>query len=224
MAAFDRVVGKKTEALDGDWLLGLAAQFNGVSLDIGTGDGRFVVDSARAAPDRLWIGVDPVAENMADSARTASASPRKGGVANAIFLRGSAEQLPGPLAGIADRITVNYPWGTLMRYVALPDEARLGQIVACGKPMARLTVYLNYSVFQDADYLDRLGLSGAPDPATDPAILDGYVATGCEPPQRRTFAGDPPFRSQWGRQLTRGSDRLSLLIETRLAGAVRAER
>ncbi len=77
---------------------------------------------------------------------------------------------------------------------------------------------MNYSVFEDPSYLERLGLAGVPNPATEPQILEGFVAAGCAMPSRRLFSGDPPFRSQWGRQLVRGSDRKSLLMETRIAG------
>src|SRR5262245_55662964 len=86
LAAFERSLNKKNEALDPHWLRDLAARFDAVALDIGTGDGRFVIESARAQPHRLWIGLDPVAENMAEASRTAAANPRKGGLVNALFL------------------------------------------------------------------------------------------------------------------------------------------
>jgi 16S rRNA (adenine(1408)-N(1))-methyltransferase len=218
MTTFERILGKKKQAFDPDWLRDLAARFDAVVLDIGTGDGRFVIEGARANPSQLWIGLDPVAENMAKAARTAAADPRKGGLVNAVFLRGAAEQLPGPLAGIADRISINYPWGSLLRTLVLPDLGTLKQIVACGKPGTEISIYLNYSIFEDRSYLQRLGLADVPDPATGTQISDGYVAVGCAAPNQRLFTGDPPFRSQWGRQLVRGSGRKSLLLETRIAG------
>ncbi len=109
MATFERVIGKKKEALDPGWLRDMATRFDAVALDIGTGDGRFVTDGARAQPRWFWIGLDPVADNMANAARTAASSAKKGGLANALFVRGAAEHLPGPFCGIADRITINYP-------------------------------------------------------------------------------------------------------------------
>ena len=215
---FERVLGKKSEALDLDWLRNYSANFDEVALDIGTGDGRFVVDRALAEPKRLWIGLDPVAENMAKLARTVLASPKKGGLANVLFLRASAQQLPGPLEGIVDQISVNYPWGSLLRIVTLPHVDSLKRIIACSRPGKRLEIYLNYSIFEDPPYLARLGLADIPDPATGSQILDGYVAAGCTVPSRRLFTGDPPFRTQWARHLVRGSDRKSLFLETSIAG------
>src|SRR5215468_819815 len=115
MPAFDQVVGRKTMPLDAERLAAAARAAAAVALDIGTGDGRFVLDTARAHPDWLVVGIDPVAENMARSARLAAGKLAKGGAPNACFLRASIEQLPGPLAATADRATVNYPWGSLLR-------------------------------------------------------------------------------------------------------------
>ncbi|WP_284125091.1 class I SAM-dependent methyltransferase [Parerythrobacter aestuarii] len=215
-ADFETVVGKKSSSLDEDWLRQRAEDYSGVALDIGTGDGRFVIAAAREEPDWLWIGLDPVKENMAKSARTAQSSIKRGGVPNAIFIRGTAEMLPGPFAGLADRITINYPWGSLLKIVSIPQKTLLERIKGCGKQGARVDIYLNYSTFTDPEYLDRLGFSESTDPATDPSLLETYVEAGFARPERTLFSGDPPFKSQWGRQLVRGADRQSLHLSTRI--------
>jgi len=212
MAAFDRVLGKKTAPLDGAALADLVDAYQAVSIDVGTGEGKYVLDAARAAPDTLCIGIDAVAENMAKSARTAGANPRKGGLANALFVRGAAERLPGPFEGLADMLSVHYPWGSLMRIVAEPAAEHLARLRAVCKPGAGLSVLLNQSVFEDRDYLERLGMADITDPATSDALFDAYMAAGFRIDSREMIHGDPPVRTAWGRHLVRGSARKTLAL------------
>ena len=98
--------------------------------DLGTGDGRFVLATAAANPTRLVIGIDPVADALADASRRAAAPARKGGQPNALFVAAAAESLPPDLHGIAERVTVNLPWGSLLRGALVLDE-RAAAGIAC---------------------------------------------------------------------------------------------
>ena len=98
--------------------------------DIGTGDGRFVLATATANPRWLVIGIDPVADALVEASRRAAAPARKGGLPNALFVAAAAESLPAGLHGVATRVTVNLPWGSLLRgALALDDAAAAG--IAC---------------------------------------------------------------------------------------------
>jgi 16S rRNA (adenine(1408)-N(1))-methyltransferase len=216
---FDRIVGKRAAPIDLEGFETAVGAFETVEIDVGTGDGRHVLDVARAAPERLVIGIDAVAENMAEASRKAAASPRKGGLANALFFRAAAERLPGPFAGRADQVTVNYPWGSLMRIVAEPDPSGLEALRGLCKPGAELRVLLNYTVIADRPYLERLGLGEMADPADSPALPEIYKAAGFTLTTREIFAGDPPVRTRWGRQLVRGGARRTLLLEATAAAA-----
>jgi 16S rRNA (adenine(1408)-N(1))-methyltransferase len=213
VVAFEKIVGKRSSPIDTDELHGLVFTHDAVELDIGTGDGRHVLETAREEPSRLVIGIDAVAENMTEISRKAAATPRKGGVGNAIYIRGAAEQLPGPFAGLADLVTVNYPWGSLMRIVAEPDIEALAGIHALCKPLAKLRILLNYTVIADRPYLERLGLGAMLDPADNPNLVSDYNTAGFTLECRQVFAGDPPVRTRWGRQLVRGAARQTLLVE-----------
>jgi 16S rRNA (adenine(1408)-N(1))-methyltransferase len=210
---FDRVIGKRVTPFDLEDFTRLHATFETVEIDVGTGDGRHVLDAARVESGRLVIGIDAVAENMAEASRKAAASLRKGGLPNALFFRGAAERLPGPFAGLADLVTVNYPWGSLMRIVAEPDAAGLSGLRALCKPDGALRVLLNYTVIEDRPYLERLGLGALADPADNPDLPTCYRSSGFVLESREVFAGDPPVRTRWGRQLVRGGARRTLLLE-----------
>lgn len=213
MSAFDRVLGKKLSPLTDEVLTGLSEHADTVLIDVGTGQGKFVLDAAREDPSRLVVGIDAVAENMSKSARSANANPKKGGVANALFIRAAAEKLPGPFKGLADELTVQYPWGSLMRIVSEPAVPYLEGLRQVCKTRAKLSVLLNYSVFEDRPYLDRLGMGDIADPASNPDLPDAYAKAGFEVTLREVIHGDPPIRSAWGRHLVRGSARTTLMID-----------
>lgn len=212
---FDRVFGKKTAALDPAWLAETAAQYDSVEFDVGTGNGHYVLDCARSEPTRLVVGIDPVVGNMADIARKAGRTPAKGGAPNALFLRGAAEQLPGPFAGMADQVTINYPWGSLLKIVAVPQASPLRLLRVLCRTGAALRVLLNYDVLIDAPYAERLGLPTGRELSEDPDFAAVYAAAGFEIEQRSVFAGDPDIRTKWGRHLIRGSQRQTFLIDAK---------
>ena len=58
---------------------------------------------------------------MIDSSRRAAAKAARGGRPNALFLVAAAETLPSELSGIAGGVTVNFPWGSLLRGVLAQD-------------------------------------------------------------------------------------------------------
>jgi len=215
VAGFKQVVGRKVVDLDGDWLRAKAADADSTLIDIGTGAGKFVLDSARENPNWLHIGLDAAAENMAQASRTAAA--KKTRLDNAVFLRGAAERLPDALAGIADQVVVHYPWGSLMRIVAAPEIDAMTAIRQCCKAGAKMTILLNYSVFEDRNYLERLGLGNVADPAVSEDLEPAYASAGFAVLERLVTSGEPSVRTSWGRHLVRGSDRKTLVIEARAA-------
>jgi len=92
-------------------------------VDVGTGDGRFVVRTAAAAATAatatslLAIGVDASNDKMSEGVRRA----RKARLDNALFVVASAEQLPHELAGVAGLVTVHFPWGSLLEGIVGGD-------------------------------------------------------------------------------------------------------
>ena len=96
-------------------------------IDLGTGDGRAVLDLAAREPASLVLGLDASAAAMVESSRRAAGPGRKGGRPNARFVVAAAENPPAALAGVADLVTVRFPWGSLLRGCLGRDP-----VVACG--------------------------------------------------------------------------------------------
>jgi 16S rRNA (adenine(1408)-N(1))-methyltransferase len=88
-----------------------------VAIDLGTGDGRYVLATAAQEPCTLAVGIDADSSRMAEASRRAARAPKKGGLPNALFVVAGAESLPSELDGVAGAVTIHFPWGSLLRGV-----------------------------------------------------------------------------------------------------------
>jgi len=73
------VRGKKTLYMMRPWLETLMAQYDGVTIDLGAGDGWFTYRTALAKPQRLVIAVEPVRENIVESSARRQRTRSTGG-------------------------------------------------------------------------------------------------------------------------------------------------
>jgi 16S rRNA (adenine(1408)-N(1))-methyltransferase len=185
-------------------------------VDLGTGDGRFVLRTARARPDALVIGIDPVVAAMTASASRAVRKPARGGAENAVFLAGSLEGLPEVLRGSASEVTVNFPWGSLLHAVGWPRVDELGSIAELVRPGGSLLALLNASAAEQEQHASRLELPPLEDerhvaerivPGWEEAGLTDVTWTYLSPGE------DPPSRTTWGQRLVRGSGRTTLRLD-----------
>jgi SAM-dependent methyltransferase len=183
-------------------------------VDLGTGDGKYVLRCARANPERHHVGVDALEAPMAASIRRAAAKPARGGVENARFIVRDALDPPADLLGRASLVTVNYPWGSLLRAVAAPEPAGLAAVVSLLRPGGRLVALLNASASEDSSYAERLELPALDGEHIEERLVPGWSAEGLRDVSARLLdAGEePPHRTTWGQRLVRGSGRETLLV------------
>jgi 16S rRNA (adenine(1408)-N(1))-methyltransferase len=185
-----------------------------ILVDLGTGDGRYVLRSARARPDTLVVGVDAISEPMAASASRAARKPARGGAPNALFVAADALAPPEALVGRASLVTVNYPWGSLLRAVAAPEAAGLRAVVSLLRPGGRIVALLNASASEDSAYAERLDLPPLDGEHIGGRLVPGWSAAGLEVVEARLLGPgeEPPQRTSWGQRLVRGSGRETLLV------------
>lgn len=131
----------------------------GVIVDIGTGDGRFVYESAKESPEKFFIGIDPNTKPLRKISMKATRKPAKGGVANVLFIRAAIEELPSELDNTADEIHIHFPWGSLLGGIADGDERILGGLHRIGAPGCLLEVVVGLDPGRDRRELERLGIS-----------------------------------------------------------------
>jgi hypothetical protein len=129
-----RIQGRRCLELDMPALIQRARANECALLDLGAGDGRFVAHVARAYPNSLAIGLDACRENLIEWSRRAPE--------NAVFLVANALMLPEELTEIATRLTIHFPWGSLLTGL-LDAPAFCARLVSLVRPGATLEVALN---------------------------------------------------------------------------------
>jgi len=146
---------------------------------------------------------------MAESSRRAAKPPRKGGLPNALFVVASAERLPTELHGVANELTIQFPWGSLLRgTLALDHDAARG-IAALLELGARAMA--TFSI-EDRDGLDLPNLK------TDEArreLAHRWACRGLDVCSLRpaTSAELLAMSSTWARRLAAGHDRTAWRLE-----------
>jgi 16S rRNA (adenine(1408)-N(1))-methyltransferase len=171
-----------------------------VLVDVGTGDGRFVLEAARRDPGLFAIGVDACRENLRENARRVharrersphAARPAEGSL---LFVIASAGALPAELRGLASQVTVNFPWGSLRDGLLRGDPALLDGLRGLMRPGAQLELRLNASALAEAGW--EL-LSGA-DQVRAVLAEAGFRP---RPPRLLDAAALRAFPSTWARKL-----------------------
>jgi 16S rRNA (adenine(1408)-N(1))-methyltransferase len=152
----------------------------GVVVDIGTGDGRFVYRSAEKNPKKFYIGIDANAAPLAKISMKATRKPAKGGLANVLFVQAAIEDLPEELSESADEIHIHFPWGSLLRAVALGEGAALRSLRRIAAPEAVLEIVLGIDEERDRTEIERLGLPPLTEEYLRKTLIPKYEAAGFE--------------------------------------------
>jgi len=130
----------------------------GVIIDIGTGDGRFVYQSARQNPNKFYIGIDPNVRPLEKISEKIHRKPAKGGASNVLFVQAAIEDLPPELDGVADEVHIHFPWGSLLRAVATGDIDVLCNVRRICAPGAMLEIVVNDPIADQP--IERYRLAG----------------------------------------------------------------
>lgn len=172
-------------------------------IDVGTGDGRAAIERARREPQTLVVGLDANAAGMAEVSRRAAASSSRGGVPNAMFVAAAAEHPPAELFELADEVTVQFPWGSLLRGALALDDSVAAGLAALVRPGGRLVITISI-----ADR-DGLGLPSLDEPREVACLAERWSGFGLDLTEIRSASGDElrSTRSSWARRLAAGGDR-----------------
>ncbi|MGN6359888.1 MAG: class I SAM-dependent methyltransferase [Thermomicrobiales bacterium] len=183
----EQLRGKQSLALERAMLLALTAGYRDIVIDIGTGDGRFVQRLARAEPATFVIGLDLCRENLRVASRTAPP--------NALFVIADGLALPAELAGLATRLTINFPWGSLLRGLLTADAALTHGLRVLAPPGATLDLRLNDSALAQAGWVLAAGgvragqtLCAAGFAVDAPHVLDAAALRACPTSWARRLA------------------------------------
>jgi len=142
----------------------------GVVIDVGTGDGRFVSAAARANPNKFYVGIDANTRALEKISMRATRKPAKGGLPNAMFIQAAVEDLPDELDGVADEIHIHFPWGSLLKGVATGDADVVAALRRIAAPECILEIVIGIDPERDRNELERLGI-----PELTPVIIHSFL-------------------------------------------------
>lgn len=181
----------------------------GVIIDIGTGDGLFVYQSARENPNRFYIGIDANVRPLEKISEKIHRKPAKGGAANVLFIQATVEDLPAELKGVASEVHVHFPWGSLLKAVATGDVQVLAQIRSLCEVDALFEVVFGLDPDRDAAELARLELSPLTIGFIDEILATRYREASFQIIERGVMsAADwPEFKTSWARRLRGAANR-----------------
>ena len=181
----------------------------GVVVDIGTGDGRFVYRSAAANPNKFFIGIDANAAPLAKISMKATRKPAKGGLANVLFVQAAIENLPEELNGSADEIHIHFPWGSLLKTVALGEENALAALRRIAAPECILEIIIGIDEARDKTEIERLALPRLTDEYLRETLLPTYERAGFQVLESGSLVPSEWSRieTSWARRLQSNDNR-----------------
>ena len=131
----ETILGRRSLDLDLTGLKNQLTNYNRITLDLGTGDGKFAFHYAQTFPSHFVIGVDSCRENLRENSRMK--------LPNALFIIASAQDLPNELNGLVSHITINFPWGSLLESLLTGDCMLTHRLELISRSTASIDIRLN---------------------------------------------------------------------------------
>jgi 16S rRNA (adenine(1408)-N(1))-methyltransferase len=198
------VEGRKLVDMDAAAFERLADRHERVVVDLGTGDGLFAYRRAAQDPMTLYVGCDPVADNMVEVSQRSRRNASRGGVDNLLLVVASVEQPPDELCGAAAMVYCVLPWGRLMAGLVTGDHEVLRGVRAFAQVGAPVLVYLNVGVWDRDTPLHVKDLPAVTTQHTQQVLMPAYAHAGICLECHRDASADEiaELRSTWARRLT----------------------
>jgi 16S rRNA (adenine(1408)-N(1))-methyltransferase len=181
----------------------------GVVVDIGTGDGRYVYNSARANPNKFFIGIDANAKPLEKISMKATRKIAKGGLPNVLFVQAAVENLPEELNAAADEIHIHFPWGSLLRAVVLGNENVLQSLRRICAPECLVEIIIGIDEERDKSEIERLELPELSFDYLENILIPKYQAEGFEILEKGILTNSEwsKLETSWARKLQGDSKR-----------------
>ncbi len=175
----------------------------GVIVDIGMGDGRFVYRSAQENPNKFFIGIDANAKPLEKISMKATRKPAKGGLPNVLFVQVAIENLPDELNAAADEIHIHFPWGSLLKAVSTGDRNALRNLRRISAPDCLLEIIIGIDEQRDRAEIERLALPQLSTEYLQNVLTPKYRAAGFETIENGVLspADWTKLETSWARKL-----------------------
>lgn len=171
------------------------ARFNEIHVDLGTGDATYALRLARQRPDLGVLGVDTCLDHIRGSQRRWPA--------NLALLCCDAATVPPALDGCADLVTVNFPYGRLLRGLLEQDARLLARISALLTAQGSFEMRINASALVDTGHTLASG---------ERALLATCRRMGLHTMRSQCLAPEElrRFPSSWAKRIGFGRDAIAI--------------
>jgi len=187
----ETIRGKKSLELSVNGLIDRLVHYNRITLDLGTGDGRYVHTLAEEHADWFFIGMDSCRENLREHSQAK--------LRNMLFVIASAQDLPKELNGLISHITINFPWGSLLEGLLTGDSGLMRGLETISRSTTSIDVRLNSGALAEAGTTLEAG-SGK--------IYNNLIRSGWQikSPAIMTSNALRSFPTTWAKRLAFGRD------------------
>ncbi len=187
----ETIRGRKSLEIDfNDWKERLA-NYDRTLLDLGTGDGRYVRTLAEQHPDWFFLGVDACRENLREHSQAK--------LPNMLFTIAEAQALPRELHGLVCHITINFPWGSLLKSLLDCDPVLLHGLESASRATASFDLRLNSGALIET----RTTLESGVQKIQSNLLRAGWQVA---PPVMMNATALRAFPSTWAKRLAFGRD------------------
>lgn len=206
-----QVKGNKTIEISSQEIKLLSQNYPFTTIDLGTGDGRLVYESAKVNPKELYIGIDPVEKQMKEY----SIKSIRKKLDNAVFLVSSFENIPNDFTHIADKISIILPWGSLLEKTVLAEINFIKKLSSMLKKDSEVEILFGYTQeFEPSEY-KRLNLPDLTEEYISQNVVKNFEAFGKESnekyllKEKRSYDHEnlKSFNTNWAKKLTFGKER-----------------
>ena len=136
--------GKASLDLDLTELKERLTNYKRITLDLGTGDGKFAFCHADKFPGHFVVGVDSCRENLHEYSRAK--------LPNLLYVIASAQDLPQELNGLISNITINFPWGSLLESLLIGDPKLMSGLASISRSVTTVEIRLNGGALTEAGW------------------------------------------------------------------------
>lgn len=184
-------------------------------VDIGTGDGLLVYRSAPFNPHTFFIGIDANSRPLEKISEKIHRKPARGGQKNVLFVQSAVEGLPSELDGIANEVTIIFPWGSLLRAVVTGDQAILKNLRRICSSGALVKVVVSLDFAKDKSEIERLGLPQPSVEYVETVLKKQYESAGLKIVSATQFTSPDltEFETTWARRLRQNASRSYIEIQ-----------
>ena len=168
-------------------------------------------------PETLFIGIDANVRPLVKISEKACRRTEKRGAPNALFLQATVEELPDELNGIAREVRIQFPWGSLLRSVAVAEEVILKNLRRLCGDNAKLEILIGIDPKRDKSELQRLGVPDLSVEHVKQKLLTAYEANGFSVFEYNIIPSSrwPAIESSWARKLRHSPTRVLINLRAR---------